>query len=106
MYLQRKSTFDGLMIPPTINVFVSQTVNSMEKLIAASGVGEKWTVRSDLFTFVRDLASTAVVNALCGPTLLKQCPAFMEVLRELDANIHWLHIGVPRILRKDAYRAR
>ena len=106
VYMQQQSTYDGLMSPPTINTFVYQTACSLHRLVAMSDISEQWTVHGDLFTFVRDLSSTAVVNARCGPTLLEQCPTFMASFWEFDANVHWFHIGVPRILRRDAYRAR
>lgn len=105
-YLQQTSTFDGLMTLPTIEVFVDHVISNLDKLAVGSGIDEEWTVKSDSFTFVRDLASTAIINAMCGPSLLQQCPTFIETFWSFDANIHWLHIGIPRILRKTAYRAR
>jgi hypothetical protein len=106
VYMQQKGTLDGLMTQPTIQTFIGQTTHALDRLVIASGIGENWKVQSDLFTFIRDLSSTAIINALCGPSLLQQCPTFMESFWEFDANVHWLHIGVPRILRRSAYEAR
>lgn len=96
-HMQQLSTLDGLQERQTNKAFVSHIADFMDGLVVASGIGDEWVFRTDLYTFTRDCASTAVFNGLCGPRILKQCPAFLESFWVFDANVHWLHIGVPRI---------
>lgn len=104
--MQQESTFDLLASPIGINAFLDQLTNEMEKLTAASGIGEDWVEYDDLFYFIRNLTSTACINALCGQHLLEKNPGFVDSFWVFDNNIHWLHVGIPAFLKPDAYKAQ
>ena len=85
---------------------LQQLARGYDDCVAALGVGTEWAEFPDLFTFLRDLGFTAMMNTLCGPELMKQSPHFGEAFWLLDTNVHFLHMGFPEWLNPAVVRAR
>ncbi|KAK2839356.1 hypothetical protein FQN49_006220 [Arthroderma sp. PD_2] len=104
--MQHENTFSLLASKSGINVFISQSTNFLEKLIITNGVEDQWVEFPDLFSFIQDLTSKAIINALCGPRLIEKNPGFIESFWTFDLNVHYLNIGILTSFKTDAYNAR
>jgi len=50
-------------------------------------IGSDWVYYEDLMKTIGDEATTAIINALCGPYLLALCPEFLESFWVFDRNL-------------------
>ncbi|EZF21916.1 hypothetical protein H112_05086 [Trichophyton rubrum D6] len=104
--MQHETTFNLLTSPSGIHMFVLQFTNFMEKLILSNGIGEQWVELPDLFHFIQNLTSTAMMNALCGPRLVGMNSDFVNEFWTFDLNIHYLNLGIARLFRPEGVNAR
>ena len=69
-------------------------------------IGAEWTRRSNLMDLFHHDLSAAVLDSMCGPTLVEQNPGFPRDLWILDHNVMTLFGRTPRFLVPNAYGAR
>ncbi|KAK7753016.1 hypothetical protein SLS62_004965 [Diatrype stigma] len=70
------------------------------------GDGDDWDYRADLMKVVGDEATVSIVNALCGPYLLRLNPHFLQDYWDFDRNLQTYLQGIPWFLAPRAYAAR
>ncbi|CAN8104712.1 unnamed protein product [Discula destructiva] len=69
-------------------------------------MGSDWEHHDDLMKVVGDEATICIVNALCGPHLLRLNPNFLQDYWCFDRNLQTYLQGKPRFLAPRAYAAR
>lgn len=76
---------EGKGLSPFLNRFTDEITQRLRTVY--DGTGPEWVYHTDLMKMVGDEATTAVVNALCGPYLLALCPEFLQSFWEFDRNL-------------------
>ncbi|KAI2463060.1 cytochrome P450 [Annulohypoxylon bovei var. microspora] len=69
-------------------------------------IGSDWDYRADLMDVVGDEATVSILNALCGPYLLRLNPHFLQDYWDFDRNLQTYLQGVPWFLAPRAYAVR
>ncbi|KAI0101467.1 cytochrome P450 [Hypoxylon sp. NC0597] len=69
-------------------------------------VGSDWEYRADLMKVVGDEATVSIINALCGPHLLRLNPHFLQDFWDFDRNLQTYLQGFPWFLAPRAYAIR
>lgn len=68
-------------------------------------IGSEWTYRADLMGVVGDEATVSIINALCGPYLLRMNPSFLQDYHEFDRNLQTYLQGTLRCWKAQALPA-
>lgn len=79
---------EGKGLVPFWNRFadnVTQQLHGMRDRLGSSDDG--WEYRADLMQVVGDEATVSILNALCGPYLLKLNPHFLQDYWDFDRNL-------------------
>ena len=69
-------------------------------------IGNDWVEMPDFYSFVQILVSTAAVEAMCGPYLLKLNPTWIQDFWQFDKSLPKFLSGFPRLFARSAYKAR
>lgn len=71
-----------------------------------SEFGRRWSRQEDLFSFFRDDLTAEVLNALCGPALLRRNPDFLRDFWGFNDSVTVLLLRIPRVIVPQAYHSR
>jgi hypothetical protein len=104
-YLSRsshKQLLTGRGLAPLVRRFEYHSIRRLR----AMKVHDEWTRFPDLLNIVCSDVFSAVVDSLCGTSLMKRNPGFARDFWAVDKNFHKLNISMPQFGRRDACRAR
>lgn len=101
------STITKLLTGPGLKPLVSRfTINLTEQISRNTAITSEWTESADLFPLIQDELLTGMLNALCGPYLLKINPTFVHDFWAFHRRLPALAKGYPRWLFPTPYRLR
>ncbi|KAL8925503.1 MAG: hypothetical protein Q9208_003394 [Pyrenodesmia sp. 3 TL-2023] len=105
-YYQNRRAIVGFFNGPGLKSMGNRFVDLLIKEIATLDLGQHWTEREDLYTFVQKLLIGPAVEAMCGPILLDQNPDFGDNFWQIDHDIYYFFKAYPKWLALGAYRNR
>ncbi|KAH8723973.1 cytochrome P450 [Phaeosphaeriaceae sp. PMI808] len=95
---------EGKGLTPFWNRFSGDITTRLHDL--QSRLSSNWENQPDLMRFVGDEATSSMVNALCGPHLLRLNPTFLRDYWVFDRNLQTYLQGIPWIFAPRAYASR
>ncbi|KAI1456428.1 cytochrome P450 [Annulohypoxylon moriforme] len=95
---------EGKGLLPFCNRFADNITQRLHGLY--DRIGSEWDYHDDLMDIVRDEGTVSIINALCGPHLLRLNPHFLRDYWEFDRNLQTYLQGMPWFLAPKAYAAR
>ncbi|KAI1825086.1 cytochrome P450 [Xylaria intraflava] len=102
---QGLATFlEGKGLPPFWRRFVEKATRQLHGFRERLGSG--WEYADDLMKVVMDETTVSIVDALCGPHLLRLNPDFLRDFWVFDRHLQTYVQGVPRLFAPRAYAAR
>lgn len=101
----RKDTV-GFFNGPGLKNIAYRFQGLLKARISQLDIAEDWIEFPDLFLFIQDVLTGPVIEAMCGPALIDQCPTFVEDFWKLDGDILYFFKGFPRWLAPRAWRNR
>jgi hypothetical protein len=104
--MQQVTTLDVISSKDGMAEILRQFRHVYDKMLDESIGSGAWVELHDLSDFMRHIGSTAVITALCGPRLLRDCPDFLDAFWTFDERVHFLHMALPNWLNPRAGRAR
>ncbi|PVH99413.1 cytochrome P450 [Periconia macrospinosa] len=104
--MQQVSTLDVISSKDGMVEILHQFTRVYDQMLDERVGGGKWVELPDLYGFMRYIGSTAVITALCGPRLLRDCPGFLDAFWTFDEKVHYLHMALPSWLNPRAGKAR
>ncbi|CAG8951630.1 hypothetical protein HYFRA_00005430 [Hymenoscyphus fraxineus] len=84
--------------------FTDNITQQLHKLL--EHVGIEWTYHDDLMRVVGNETAVSIINALCGPYLMKLSPNFLQDFWDFDRNLQTYLQGIPWFLAPRAYAVR
>ena len=96
---------EGPGLNPLWNRYLDNITNQLRSLYDKD-VGTEWESRHDFMDLMTNQVTLAILDALCGPGLLKTSPDFMHHFLEFDKNLQTYMQGMPWFLAPRAYLAR
>lgn len=106
VYYHTHKVTQEFMSGPGLAVFTSRFQDSLRTQISKSEINENWVELPDLFSFLRDMLSTAAVTTMCGPSLLALSPNMVQDLWDFDRSLPSFFKGYPRWLAPKAWKSR
>ena len=106
IYYHTHKVMQGFMNGPGLATFASRFQYTLATQIAESGITQDWTELPDLFSFLRDILSTAAITTMCGPSLIALSPTMIQDLWEFDRSLPYFFKGYPRWLAPKAWKGR
>ena len=104
--MQQVSTLDVISSKAGMAEILHQFTRVYDEMLNESIGSGAWVELRDLSGFMRRIGSTAILTALCGPRLLRDCPEFLDAFWTFDERVHFLHMALPTWLNPSAGRAR
>ncbi|OTA53889.1 cytochrome P450 [Hypoxylon sp. EC38] len=95
---------EGKGLQPFWNRFADNITQQLHSL--HDRIGADWKYHADLMKVVGDEATISIVNALCGPHLLRLNPHFLQDFWDFDRNLQTYLQGLPWFLAPRAYAVR
>ncbi|KAI0838408.1 cytochrome P450 [Hypoxylon sp. FL0890] len=95
---------EGKGLQPFWNRFADNITQQLHDL--HQRIGSDWEYRADLMKVVGDEATVSIINALCGPYLLRLNPHFLHDFWDFDRNLQTYLQGIPWFLAPRAYAVR
>ncbi|OTA83033.1 hypothetical protein M434DRAFT_36900 [Hypoxylon sp. CO27-5] len=95
---------EGKGLQPFWNRFADNITQQLHSL--HDRIGADWEYHADLMKVVGDEATISIVNALCGPHLLRLNPHFLQDFWDFDRNLQTYLQGLPWFLAPRAYAVR
>ncbi|KAL1612156.1 hypothetical protein SLS60_000380 [Paraconiothyrium brasiliense] len=104
--MQQVSTLDVITSKDGMAEILRQFTRVFDDMLNELVGGGSWVEVQDLYWFMRHIGSTAIITALCGPRLLRDCPGFLDNFWTFDEKVHFLHMALPHWLNPRAERSR
>ena len=79
---------------------------ALKRRIEAVPVQDRWVEMDDLFSFLKPLVSYSTIEAMCGPSFLRNFPEFGENFWHFNSSMPKLLQGWPRWTMPKAWQAR
>ncbi|KAF2112887.1 cytochrome P450 [Lophiotrema nucula] len=95
---------EGRGLLPFWNRFVENITTQLYNLHDRAGAD--WTHHADLMEIIGNEATVSIIDALCGPYLLRLNPHFLQDFWIFDRNLQTYLQGIPWFLAPKAYAAR
>ncbi|KUJ06800.1 cytochrome P450 [Mollisia scopiformis] len=95
---------EGKGLQPFFNRFSHNITQQLHSL--HDRIGSEWGYHEDLMKVVGNETTVSIVNALCGPHLLKLNPHFLQDYWDFDRNLQTYLQGIPWFLAPRAYAVR
>ena len=86
--------------------FYERWSNAYKERLQSLDIGNDWVEMPDFMTFFSDTFGSAVIESICGPTLLHMYPYFGRDFIKFDLAVPDLAKGLPRWMVPQSYRAR
>jgi len=105
-YYQNRKAIVGFFNGPGLKTMGNRFATLLTKEIHRLYVDHQWTEHADLYQFIQGLLIGPAVEAMCGPVLFSQNPAFGDDFWQLDRDIFYFFKAYPRWLMPRAYQNR
>ena len=102
VYYHTHKVTQGFMTGPGLALFTNRFQTLLKMQVSNSGVDQTWQEIPDLFSFLRDMLSTAAITTMCGPSLLALSPNLVQDLWEFDRSLPYFFKGYPSWLAPKA----
>lgn len=86
--------------------FYERWANRYRKRLRSLDIGDDWVEMPDFMVFFSDNFASALIESICGPTLLHLNPYFARDFSKYDLAMPGLLKGLPRWMIPQAYLAR
>ena len=101
----RKETV-GFFNGPGLKHFGNRFQLMLNRDIGVLEIDNGWTEIADLYSFIQNLIIAPAIEAMCGPRIMEQNPAFQHEFWQFDADMLYFFKGWPRFLAPRAWRNR
>ena len=105
-YYQNRKAIVGFFNGPGLKSMGNRFATLLTEEIHHLNVGHQWTEYEDLYNFIQKLLIRPAVEAMCGPILFHQNPAFGDDFWNLDHDILYFFKSYPKWLAPSAHRNR
>lgn len=106
IYFHTNRSTHEFMAGKGLKLFANRFQDLLLKQVSKTNIGNEWLEMPDLYSFVQVTLSTAAVEALCGPALLKLSPTWIQDFWEFDKSLPKFLSRFPRLFAPAAYKAR
>ena len=106
LYFHTHRTTHAFMTGKSLKQFADRFQGLLVGWLERQPIGAEWTELEDLHGFVQTMLATAGVEAMCGPTLLKLCPNWVDDFWLFDSYLPKFLGGLPWLRARKGYYAR
>lgn len=101
-----RSSFQRFLTGPGLAPLSKRFQRNITKRIQSLSIGNDWLQWDDFMDLFHNEVTSAILDSMCGTSLMELNPSFNKILWALDHNVMTLFTKTPKILAPEAHSCR